>query len=46
VLGAVLLACWFVPATSVAPAYINVIAGLMLLALGLGLRKLTTRSKA
>ncbi len=39
-LGVVLLGCGLVPASRVAPAYINVIAGTVLLAIGLGLRRL------
>jgi hypothetical protein len=42
VLGAVLLACTFLPATAQAPASINLIAGLMLIGIGFGLRKLAT----
>jgi Na+/proline symporter len=39
VLGVVLIGCWFVPDSVVAPAKINVIAGVMLLVLGFGLRR-------
>jgi SSS family solute:Na+ symporter len=39
VLGVVLVGCWVVPGTTVAPAVINVVAGGMLLALGVGLRR-------
>ena len=42
VLGAVLLACTFLPATAQAPASINLIAGLMLIGIGFGLRRLAT----
>ena len=42
VLGAVLLACTFLPASAQAPAGINLIAGLMLIGIGFGLRKLAT----
>ncbi|MEO6875199.1 MAG: hypothetical protein ABI222_10305 [Opitutaceae bacterium] len=38
-LGVVLLLCWFIPSLPTAPASINVVAGLMLLALGALLRR-------
>jgi SSS family solute:Na+ symporter len=38
IIGLVLLACWLVPATRVAPASINVIGGGLLVAIGLVLR--------
>ncbi|MBT5903339.1 MAG: hypothetical protein HOH58_14645 [Opitutaceae bacterium] len=40
ILGAVLLACTFLPGTPTAPAIINLIAGVMLVLLGFGLRRL------
>ncbi|MBI5770041.1 MAG: hypothetical protein HZA93_19855 [Verrucomicrobia bacterium] len=43
VLGGVLVACWLVPGTPIAPAGINAIAGALLLALGFGLRKFARR---
>lgn len=43
-LGVVLLACWFIPAVPTAPASINVVAGVLLLALGLWLRRVTKRA--
>ncbi|MEI6105663.1 MAG: hypothetical protein WCR49_01505 [Opitutae bacterium] len=46
VLGAVLLACTFLPATAQAPASINLIAGLMLCGIGFGLRRLATYGRA
>jgi Na+/proline symporter len=42
ILGAVLAACTFLPSTADAPARINLIAGLLLIAIGFGLRKLAT----
>ncbi|MBS0632291.1 MAG: hypothetical protein JSS11_10280 [Verrucomicrobia bacterium] len=45
ILGVVLLFCGFVPATAIAPAYINVIGGLLLLGIGLGLRWLARPPK-
>ena len=39
IIGLVLLACWFVPSTRVAPASINVLAGAILIGIGLGLRR-------
>jgi len=42
VIGAVLTACVFLPATAEAPATINLIAGLILIGIGFGLRKLAT----
>jgi SSS family solute:Na+ symporter len=38
IIGLVLLACWFVPATRIAPASINVLGGGLLVAVGLVLR--------
>ncbi|MDB6167932.1 MAG: Na+/solute symporter [Verrucomicrobia bacterium] len=38
IIGGVLLACWFVPATPIAPASINVIGGALLIAIGVVLR--------
>jgi Na+/proline symporter len=38
IIGIVLLCCWFVPATRIAPASINVIGGLLLIAIGVVLR--------
>lgn len=43
-LGAVLNLCTFLPGTAVAPAYINLIAGSMLLLLGFGLRHLAAKA--
>ena len=40
VLGVVLAACAFLPASATAPASINLIGGLLLLAIGFGLRRL------
>lgn len=40
VLGAVLAACAFLPSTDTAPARINLFAGLLLFAIGFGLKKL------
>jgi SSS family solute:Na+ symporter len=40
ILGVVLALCTFLPSTPVAPAYINLIAGSMLILLGFGLRRL------
>jgi len=40
VIGAVLMACVFLPSTAEAPATINLIAGLILVGIGLGLRQL------
>ena len=44
ILGVVLAACTFLPATLVAPAKINLIGGSMLILLGLGLRRLASRA--
>ena len=44
ILGVVLIACTFLPATLVAPAKINLIAGSLLILLGLGLRRLASRA--
>lgn len=41
VIGAVLMACVFLPSTAEAPATINLIAGLILVGIGLGLRQLS-----
>ena len=38
IIGVVLLACWFVPATPVAPARVNVVGGAIMIAIGLVLR--------
>lgn len=38
IIGLVLLACWFVPSTRIAPASINVVGGSLLVAIGLVLR--------
>jgi SSS family solute:Na+ symporter len=38
IIGLVLLACWFVPSTRVAPASINVLGGAILIGIGLVLR--------
>lgn len=38
IIGLVLLACWLVPATAIAPASINVIGGALMIAIGLALR--------
>jgi hypothetical protein len=43
-LGVVLLACWFIPAGPSAPASINVVAGILLLALGVWLRRVAKRA--
>jgi Na+/proline symporter len=43
VLGVVLVTCWLVPGTPVAPASINVVAGILLLMLGFGLRRFAAR---
>lgn len=40
ILGAVLIGCTFLPGTPTAPAFINAIAGAMLILLGFGLRRL------
>jgi len=45
-IGLVLLAFWFVPATRVAPAFINVIGGSLLIAIGLALRWVARPPKA
>ena len=44
VLGTVLLGCWFIPSLSTAPAAINVVAGVLLLALGAWLRRVAKRA--
>lgn len=46
ILGVVLVLCTFLPGTIVAPAYINLIAGSMLLLLGFGLRHLARVASA
>lgn len=43
VIGAVLVACTFLPSTAQAPATINLIAGLILVGIGFGLRQLARR---
>lgn len=45
VIGLVLLACWFVPASRIAPASINVIGGGLLISIGLVLRWLARPSR-
>ncbi len=45
-LGTVLLFCWFIPSLPTAPGSINVVAGVMLLGLGLLLRRVATRAPA
>ncbi len=45
-LGVVLLGCWFIPAAPNAPGSINVVAGLLLLALGALLRRVAKRAPA
>ena len=42
-LGVVLLACWFIPSSRTAPGSINVVAGVLLLALGALLRRVAKR---
>ncbi len=44
ILGAVLVACTFLPSTLIAPARINLIAGSLLLLLGFGLRRLARQA--
>lgn len=44
ILGGVLVACTFLPSTPVAPGRINLIAGAILILLGLGLRRLASRA--
>lgn len=46
ILGVVLTLCTFLPSTPVAPARINLIAGVMLLLLGFGLHRLSKTSTA
>ena len=45
VLGVVLMACTFLPSTLLAPATHNLVAGLLLCAIGLGLRRLAARAR-
>ncbi|MBS0664259.1 MAG: hypothetical protein JSR48_13415 [Verrucomicrobia bacterium] len=39
IIGVVLLACWFVPSTPIAPASVNVVGGLIMVTIGLILRR-------
>ncbi|QYM79672.1 hypothetical protein K0B96_03365 [Horticoccus luteus] len=45
-IGVVLLACWFVPSTEVAPATLNVVGGAILIAVGFALRWVARPTKA
>lgn len=44
ILGTVLVACTFLPSTPVAPATINLIAGVILIVLGFGLRRMANKA--
>ena len=46
VLGGVLIACTALPSTPIAPSTHNLVAGLLLLLIGLGLRRVAARAQA